>query len=198
MSSFVGPSIAAVTIYASNKGAVHARSEIAWALWLVVVAAAPDVDYVMRTLRVGTDDVRLTHSLAGALLLPALTLGMDFLIGWRGPALVTRSVQVIGAGLSHLALDLLVGVHPLPLIWPLTLTTYNLPFGILPSAPFLSLSNFYLYRNVLIEVGVLAPLGLDIYWIRQNGARDHMLRARLAVLTGISVLFMLWALGLER
>ncbi len=198
MSSFVGHSIAAVTIYASDKGAVRSRSEIAWALWLVVVAAAPEVDYAIRTLRVGTDDVRLTHSLVGALLLPALTLAATVLIGWRGSVLKTRSVQVIAAGLSHLVFDLLVGVHPLPFFWPLALTTYNLPFGILPSAPFLSLSNFYLYRNVLIEVGVLAPLGLDIYWIRQNGARDHMLRARLVVLASISVLFMLWALDLER
>lgn len=101
------------------------------------------------------------------------------------------------AGLSHLALDFLVGVTPLPLFWPLGPAAFSSPVGILPSAGRVQLSNYYLYRNVLIEVGVLAPLyyvarGL---YLGRSGARD---RARLLILLLVAGCFVAWSVSLSR
>ncbi len=198
MSSFIGHSIAAATVFVSDKRVGRARSEIRWALWLVVVAVAPDIDYAIRSLRVGPAEIRLTHSLVGALVLPVITIALGLNHGWRGLLWKTRVFQVIAAGLSHLVLDLLVGVDPLPLFWPLTLATYKLPFGILPSAPLLSLSNPLLYTNTLIEIGALIPLALCIYWIRRRGVADWRQMAGVGVLACVSALFMIWASRLAR
>lgn len=62
------------------------------------------------------------------------------------------------AGLSHLILDLSVGVTPLPLLLPLVKISFKLPFGILPSAGRVDLQNYYFYRNLWLEMGVLLPV----------------------------------------
>ncbi len=198
MSSFVGHTLAAATIYVNDKRGPHSRADLAWALWLVVAAAAPDIDYAVRALRVGAAEVRLTHSLLGASAVPVLTILLGLFIGWRGPVLTKRSLQVTAAGLSHLVLDLLVGVHPMPLLWPLSQVTVVLPFGILPSSPYLSLTNVYLYRNLLIEVGILAPLCLGLYLLRSTQPRALFWYVSLAGLGLISLFFMTWGLNLTR
>lgn len=61
------------------------------------------------------------------------------------------------AACSHPLLDLLVGVHPVPLFWPLPLAQVESPIGLLPSAGRLRFTNVYLWRNLLIECLVLLP-----------------------------------------
>ncbi len=55
-------------------------------------------------------------------------------------------------------MDLLVGVHPMPLFWPLNSNLIVLPFGVLPSAGKLNIFNHYFWRNLVIESGVLLPI----------------------------------------
>ena len=101
------------------------------------------------------------------------------------------------AGLSHLVLDFLVGVTPLPLLWPLDSAAFSSPVGILPSAGRIQLSNYYFYRNVLIEVGVLAPL----YYVARElylGERGTRNRVRMLILLLVAGCFVVWSVSLSR
>ncbi len=92
------------------------------------------------------------------------------------------------AGLSHLAMDTLVGVHRNPLLWPLTDRGFASPVGLLPSAGRPDPANFYFWRNLLIEMGILVPL---LFAIRRRGT------VRVAAIL-IAGAFMLWSVSLAR
>ena len=77
--------------------------------------------------------------------------------------MVRRAVQVAAAGLSHVVMDVLVGVTPEPLWWPFSLETFKLPFGILPSAGHLDWDNWMLLRNTAIELGEVGPVFLIVF-----------------------------------
>jgi hypothetical protein len=107
------------------------------------------------------------------------------------------SVCAVLAGLSHLALDFLVGVTPLPLFWPLNSAAFASPVGVLPSAGRIQLSNYYFYRNVLIEAGVLVPI---LYVVRElylgEGGSRH--RAVMFILLLVAACFVAWSVSLSR
>jgi inner membrane protein len=197
MSSFIGHSLAALMAYAMARPARPPRW--GWMVWLVVLALAPDVDYLIAPLRLpGTPIIRVTHSLAGCLGLPALTAAVLFLRGERGAMLGWQSLQAACAGLSHVVLDLLVGVTPAALLWPLSRATFVLPVGVLPSAGWPRLSNPFFYRNLLIELGVLVPLSVSLLLVRQGALRS---RARVLGVCGLALVslgFMAWAASLSR
>ena len=111
-------------------------------------ALLPDVDYALLWLRDEDFAVRWTHSIA-FVAVAAACVG----IVWRGGFLVC-----LLAGLSHLAMDTLVGVHRNPLFWPLTDHGFASPVGLLPSAGRPDPANPYFWRNMLIEMGILLPL----------------------------------------
>ena len=72
MSSFVGHSVAAVTVYAISNPWKDIRrfagTSVARLSWLVIVACFPDIDYGVKALRqyVDGETVRITHSFSGA------------------------------------------------------------------------------------------------------------------------------------
>jgi membrane-bound metal-dependent hydrolase YbcI (DUF457 family) len=187
MSSFLGHTLAALTV--SRTTHTPQRRNL-WFVWLAVLASAPDIDYLLPAL--GAHGSRISHSLVGSLLLPAFTASiLCFFL--RDPKLLRSMVaQAFLAGFSHVLLDLLVGVTPLPLFWAFSPQRIHLPFGILPSAGKLSLSNPLLYRNTLIEIGVLAPLAALVVLRSKLG-----LAGRLLCLT-ISAAFITWAHFLSR
>lgn len=161
MSSFLGHTLAAAAIHGggSSNGTDDRPPPIAWFFWLVILASFPDLDYALATLRASQHDgVRITHSIAFATALPALTAIALAGLGIRGRRLAFMTIQAVAAGLSHLCLDLMVGVTPQAPLWPLVDHTIVLPRGVLPSAGRPSLSNIYFYRNLAIEIGVLLPL----------------------------------------
>jgi membrane-bound metal-dependent hydrolase YbcI (DUF457 family) len=207
MSSIIGHTITGLGIYATTQPPKartwrgFALCDLLWPGWLIIVTLAPDLDYFFPSLYVRDASMgilRLTHSLVGCLLLPLLTC----LVLWRLKlAQQTRrlyAIQVILAGLSHLAMDMLVGVASLPLLWPFTAQRFRLPFGILPSGPAFRLDNFYMYRNLLMEVGVLVPLYTGIYLARfaKFGGRKRSIGV--AALWLCSLGFMGWAYTLAR
>jgi inner membrane protein len=197
MSSFIGHGLAALTLYALERPARPLRW--GWMAWLVVLALAPDIDYVVAALRLpGTPIIRVTHSLAGCLTLPALTIGLLRLRGERGLELTRHGLQAAGAGLSHVVLDLLVGVTPAALLWPLSRETWVLPVGVLPSAGRIRLSNPLFYRNLLIELGVLVPLVTGLVLARHRILRPLPRSLLLAALALLSACFMAWAASLPR
>jgi membrane-bound metal-dependent hydrolase YbcI (DUF457 family) len=199
MSSFIGHSLAAYSLAAATqhrRGAAPLR--LLWAGWLIVLASAPDADYLIPALNSRAHHgIRITHSVALSLVLPLCTIAVLGLAVRGGRELKSLAVCAALAGLSHLVLDFLVGVTPLPLLWPFSTATFTSPIGILPSAGGLRLSNYYLYRNLLIEIGILAPL---LYVARgvycgTIGARH---RARIILLLVIAGCFIAWSLGLSR
>ncbi|HEX2202699.1 MAG TPA: metal-dependent hydrolase [Longimicrobium sp.] len=199
MSSFVGHALAPLIAYRATEpeGAPPSRS---WPLVLVALGLAPDVDYLLGGLILpGARPVRVTHSLLGSLVLPAAVVLAGMLARrWRRRRLALRGGQAAAAGLSHVALDLLVGVTPAALLWPLSNTTFRLPGGVLPSAGRLDPGNPYLYRNLLLEMGVLLPLLGIVHLLRSNrsGGRKRALAA--GALAAVSLASLLLSASLSR
>ncbi len=200
MSSFIGHSLAALSTYIVKKPPTSSNKRRAWLGWLILVASAPDIDHVTRSLHLTYEhqDIRITHSILLSLILPIATILWLIFLGSRGHALIIRSQQVILAGLSHLVLDLLTGVNQLPLLWPFSSQTFKLPFGILPSAGLINPFNYFFYRNLLIEIGVLAPLVTLAYLISHEKNTTRTQQLRIGGLVVISICFMIWAFSLRR
>ena len=199
MSSFLGHSLAAYSLASAAPYREWSSSRrLMWAGWLVVLAAAPDIDYLVPALNSRAHDgLRITHSVAFSLALPLCTAVILCLVSRDRRELTSLSVCAALAGLSHLVLDFLVGVTPLPLLWPLSAAVFAAPAGILPSAGRVQLSNFYFYRNLVIETGILAPV---LYLARgvYCGAIGVRNSARIILLLTVAGCFIVWSLGLSR
>jgi hypothetical protein len=116
MSSFIGHSLTALGIYANSKPP-ETKPSLAtclWPAWLVVVSVAPDIDYLVPYLRQLREPsyggLRITHSVVGCLILPLITCLVLISLKLPRPELRTLCLQVAGVGLSHIVMDLLVGV----------------------------------------------------------------------------------------
>jgi membrane-bound metal-dependent hydrolase YbcI (DUF457 family) len=206
MSSFVGHSLTGLTTYAiahpwkADREPTRDRPDWFWLFWLLVVASIPDIDHLITVLRIQTENgnIRTTHSFVGTLILPILTIVALWFWGQRGKVFAIKSVQVVVLGLSHLLLDLLTGVPSLALFYPFSLETFKLPFGLLPSAGQLHPLNYYLYRNLFIEVGVLIPFFASL--ILSVRTIPRLLNRRFAIASGffVSACFAIWAASLSR
>lgn len=187
MSSLLGHALAGYTASKCDR-----KPKIfLWTIWLIFAAVAPDVDYLLLWIFHLRLSERYTHSLGFCLAFSLLTLAA--LKIFRAGNLKARFVQVLSASLSHLVLDLLVGVYGNPWLWPITEKTFALPWGILPSAGRLSLTNGYMYRNLLIEMGVLIPVS---FAVRALSAKERRLRALPWIAAAIPC--MIWAFTLRR
>lgn len=206
MSSFIGHSLAGLTTYAVTKQLQTPRLTQSkqfnwiWLIWLLVIASIPDIDYLIRALRIREDNqtLRITHSLLGAILMPSLTILGLWLLGQRGKILKYRSLQVVLVGLSHMLLDLLTGVSTLPLLYPFSLQPFKLPFGLLPSAGIIQLDNYFFYRNIFIELGVLIPLSISLLLSIRDSAKSGNRLLVIAAGFAVSVCFAFWAFSLSR
>ena len=202
MSSIIGHTLTGLGVYATTRPQKKSMlRDWLWSGWLVFVAVAPDLDYIFRSVcmrRDATGVLRITHSLVGCLIFPLLT----FFVLWRlklaGEIRRLFAFQVVLTGLSHLAMDLSVGVSALPLLWPFTAQRFKLPFGVLPSGPAFRLDNVFMYRNLLMEVGVLVPLYAGIYLARRAKLDGRRRSFGIAVLWLCSLGFMGWAFTLAR
>jgi membrane-bound metal-dependent hydrolase YbcI (DUF457 family) len=199
MSSFLGHSLVAYSLFSLDQlKRPFSRWGVVWLGWLVVLASAPDIDYLVPALASRAHQgSRITHSIAFSLILPLLSVGVLYFVKGLKSRRRLLSVCAVLAGLSHLVLDFLVGVTPLPLLWPLGSAAFSSPVGILPSAGRIQLSNYYLYRNVLIELGVLAPLCYVArrFYLGESGTRN---RARMLILLLVAGCFVAWSVSLSR
>ncbi|MBN2004866.1 MAG: metal-dependent hydrolase [Anaerolineae bacterium] len=203
MSSFVGHALAGLGVHVTSQPLQKpALRDLLWPGWLVFVSLAPDLDYLIPTLyalRASLDGgLRITHSLAGCLVFPILTILALSRLKLKPATRRLYGIQVCLAGLSHVAMDMLVGVWPLPLLWPFTARRFELPFGVLPSAASFRLDNVYLYRNLLIELGVIVPLFSGVYLARFSKLPALKRYGCAAALWLCSVGFMVWAFTLAR
>jgi inner membrane protein len=156
MSSFVGHMAAGAAVFLAH----HRLSErpVRWALpVLVFLAISPDLDYLPRWLWHLHPATRFTHSLLFCVAIGVLVWLLCTPLRRRQPQALTLGMALL-ASTSHVLLDTLVGAHPEPLLWPFSATEILWPLGLLPSAGHLHWANPYLWRNLLIESGVLWPV----------------------------------------
>ncbi len=151
VSSIAGHAAAGITAYLCCNRWACAPSR-----WAVVpfafLAVCPDLDYLAVWLLGYAASPRITHSLLFALVASLLVHRLT-----RRPASARLpTAWLLAASLSHPLMDLLVGAHPVPLLWPIA-AEIAVPVGLLPSAGALSAGNYYLWRNLIIELGVLLP-----------------------------------------
>ena len=184
MSSFVGHSLTAFTIYSCHKPQPSLWHRVLWLSWLVIVSLLPDLDHFVPWLHQSAHhEMRISHSFTFALFLPIITLIIFLLCGLRGQTLKIRMFQVICAAFSHPILDLFVGVVGIHLFWPFSWQIIRLPFGLLPSAGSLYLTNYYFYCVFYS----LSPNSLNRIAIYAN-IHDHL---------GVTVLIKKWIVSLR-
>ena len=195
MSSFIGHGLAALTIGKSLEWKTGYKSFLFWQACLIAAALAPDIDYALHGLNAPNNGgVRITHSIAFSLLVPFG--GIIYLAFAHRKNIVRGGLQIILAGLSHLFLDTLVGSRQGdPLFYPFSTDGFRLPFGILPSAGKLLFSNFYFYRNLLIECGILIPI---CCLILSFAGKIKLNKPALAGLMAILMIFLVWSVNLSR
>jgi inner membrane protein len=199
MSSFLGHSLAAYSLFSLDRPERPSTLwRAVWLAWLVVLASAPDIDYLVPALASPAHQGRrITHSIALSMALPLFSVGVLYFVKGLKSRRRLLIVCALLAGLSHLVLDFLVGVTPLPLLWPLDSSAFASPAGILPSAGRIQLSNYYLYRNVLIEVGILAPLCYvaRALYLGEVSVRN---KGRMLILLLVAGCFVAWSVSLSR
>jgi membrane-bound metal-dependent hydrolase YbcI (DUF457 family) len=199
MSSFFGHSLAAYVIASAAR---QDSASLLWksglAGWLIALASAPDLDYLIPALNSSAHHgTRITHSIAFSLVLPLCTSIALYLAMGSESQRRALSICAVLAGLSHLVLDFLVGVTPLPLLWPLSAAAFVSPIGVLPSAGRIQISNYYLYRNLLIEAGILAPI-LSVARKLCRGEIGVENRTKIIALLLIAGVFIVWSARLSR
>lgn len=158
MSSFIGHLSAGAAVYFSQARFNDVKTRCALPL-LIGLAVSPDFDYLPYWMWGVKFNPRITHSLAFCLLLSGLSWLFTKQVRTelpKFPGIIALSI----ASCSHVALDLLVGVHAVPVLWPLSQAELSSPLGLLPSAGHLSFTNYYFWRNLVIECGVLLPFFL--------------------------------------
>jgi inner membrane protein len=170
MSSFFAHSFIAVTIYRNKADKIGNKFlNLSWLIWLIIIASFPDLDYVIPFFHVSANNgLRVTHSITFSLIPAIATLIIFWLLKIRKNQLIIYVLSAIIAGCSHLILDLLVGVTPIPLLFPFSEHKFKLPLGILPSAGKIDFSNYYFYRNLFLELGIFLPLLLALYLLKRS------------------------------
>lgn len=194
MSSLLGHAAAGAAFYLANNR-LGDRQAIRALPVFIFLAVCPDLDYLSIWLFHAVPAPRITHSAAFGLATASLV--------WMSTARLRQNrlarlpfASLLAASLSHPILDLLVGAHPVPLLWPLPDPDLFLPFGVLPSAGRLSLGNYYLWRNLLIESVVLWPvLALVVALARRIPLRAMAIWALIA--PPVWLVFAVWSVGLQ-
>jgi inner membrane protein len=205
MSSVFAHALTATSIGLVGSRYLHRSTKILWLLLLMLIGIAPDFDYLISALNPKAHaGLRITHSILGVMLLPMFTIAYLWLRQhnkWLSAQnlKVSRAIaiQALLAGASHFLMDLLVGVTPLPPLWPWSNQTWRLPFGILPSAGRLwPLSSHYVYHNLIVEMGVMVPLLYGFYLLSQKSLA--MCWRTIGLLWLCSGICMYWASTLSR
>lgn len=194
MSSLIGHMLAGYSASRAGTEKSARASNRGWTAWLVFAAVLPDIDYPLLWFFDFNQKIRYTHSIAFGAMVCVATITVLRALG--AGDLRLKSLQTLSASFSHLILDSLVGVHPNPWFWPLTMHPFRLPFGVLPSAGKLDLHNSYLYGNLALEICILSPLAW-IPWIlsRKKGLERS---GYLVAATVVWFPFPVWGFSLNR
>ena len=191
MSSFIGHSIIGLSVSRLSKKSNSWK----WSVWLMFLAFSPDINYIALWILGSQTILKHSHSIGFVLILPILSV--LFLKYKKNRNLLNKSFQLFTASFSHLFLDLLVGVFPKAYLWPFYSGKLTLPFGVLPSAGKLDWQNYYLYRNLLIELGILLPFIAIIYLCLKRRETEYFLIKQF-LLISMWIPFLIWGISLYR
>lgn len=158
MSSIIAHSLIGAAIGDNAKAAKTSDKAFLY-LFFVALSISPDLDYLAIWLLDVHVDPRYSHSIAGCLLISLVGLFSKRYL-FSNKLANAHSALIIITPMSHLVLDYFVGVHKNPLFWPISSELYTFSYGILPSAGRLDITNFYFWRNLAIELGVLVPVAI--------------------------------------
>jgi membrane-bound metal-dependent hydrolase YbcI (DUF457 family) len=169
-----------------------------YSYWLIggILAISPDFDYIIYWLTGHKGNIRYTHTIFYCLC-EWLLLYLLLLLPERRLLTTLPAALLLLSSLSHLMLDWLVGVNPIPLFWPLIDEQYRISIGILPSAGYLSIFNYYFWRNLLIEMGIIVPLTFLIIPHNRRKLCNTPWLVKVIYLFVITI-FLLWSICLER
>lgn len=191
MSSIMGHAAAGITVFLSCARWRDSRSRRALVPCVILTICA-DFDYFVVWAFGYAAKPRVTHSMVFALAVAVVARAAMR----RATAARIPITGLLTASLSHPVLDLLVGAHTVPLFWPLGAET-SISIGVLPSAGALDPANYYLWKNLLIELGVLLPVfALVIALARHTAGRDMATRAML--IAPLWLAFVAWSISLPR
>lgn len=196
MSSVVGHAAAGIAAYLACNRKPGERRALRALPAFAFLAICPDLDYLAIWLFDAVAETRFTHSFLVAL---ATAFGVRSCMAClrRGRSAQAPFVGLLAASFSHPMLDLLVGAHPVPLLWPLPDHDIALPFGVLPSAGRLALGNYYLWRNLLIELAVLLPV-LTVLVASARRTPSRLIAKWLLPIAPVWLVFVAWSASLPR
>ena len=160
MSSFIAHSLIGFAIGRQEKQKTI-KETIVVSTFFIILACSPDIDYLITYLIGHSMPIRYTHSIGYIFLIGIFSLLFRNILLKR----FLHNIPIILffiAPLSHIILDFLVGVHANPYLFPFSNTTIVFPFGILPSAGHIDISNYYFWRNSFIELSIFIPITIAI------------------------------------
>ena len=156
MSSFVAHALVGVSCFVLARPKTFQQT-IPLVLIAGLLGLSPDIDYLFLWLADWRPNPRITHSLAFAsaaafsawlFVKAVLTEKADFKL----------LLIFLAAAASHLVMDASVGVTKNPTAWPFLSEGFTSPIGWLPSSGRLDLGNYYFWRNLLLELGIILPM----------------------------------------
>ncbi|MEI8574250.1 hypothetical protein U737_08705 [Methylomonas sp. LW13] len=160
MSSIVGHALINSAIF-GRKHEIKSGGAAFMCMFFIGLGISPDMDYLVYWVFDYQIEPRVTHSILFFFVIGLIaSCAKKFVL--KNTFISVSHGLFYMASFSHLILDLLVGVHPMPLFWPINSNLIKLPFGILPSAGHIDIKNIYLWRNILIELVILMPVSMLI------------------------------------
>lgn len=196
MTTFIGHAATGAAIYLCKNRLNEPQTR--WGLPLLIfLAIAPDLDYLLLWFFKFNLQSRISHSLAFCLFISTLLWILIHKFRHNYLKYPTLSMLILASS-SHLILDLLVGVHDLPIFWPFATGGIMLPIGILPGAIHIVNSpNYYFWRNLFIECGIIFP-ALAFLVALCRGAPIRFTHPMIIILEILWILCLLWSLTLQR
>ncbi len=158
MSSFIGHALIGVAMGTAARHS-DSRLNIFVILFFITLSISPDFDYVAEWLFNIKNTPRYTHSIGYCLVVSLFALAVKRWLFIKTLKNASLALLLL-TPLSHLVLDFFVGVYKNPILWPLDNSLMTFKYGLLPSAGKISFSNYYFWRNLVIEVSILIPIVL--------------------------------------
>lgn len=191
MSSFIGHAVTGFVISRFSKKKATWR----WTAFLVFLAMLVDINYLAVWFLGKEYWAVYSHSIGFVLVVSLLIIGFLYfkkIEDWK-----SRSLQVFLVLFSHLLLDTLVGVFPKYYLWPFYQQKLNIFSGILPSAGQIHWANYYFYRNLFIEMGILLPFFGILYLLYKRKETKYLILKTMVLLV-IWIPFLIKGLSLYR
>jgi membrane-bound metal-dependent hydrolase YbcI (DUF457 family) len=194
MSSFLGHSIVGV-VMANQHEKKNVKELVFVSLFFIFLSCSPDIDYLINYLRGESFAIRYTHSIGYVIFVTLMALVLRRFV-FRSLLGHLPMYLFFLVPFSHLILDFLVGVHPNPYLYPFTDRTIVSPIGVLPSSGSVSLTNYYFWRNLFIELLIFVPFA----FLSLPRTRAYLLKVKgMLVVTGMILMVgLVIGISLER